>query len=597
MAQQVVSDNKSVQMVVENFSSSYKYYKSFRDDWLRYFKKYRSMLDVDTTLDYFKWRSKLFIPATGSAVDGLVTNLALTLIPNDGFFNVRPREPGDVERSRVMEKLLSYEFQESDFRSLFNTFLKQLAIYGTSPGKVFWKTIKRKQKRRRPVMAMDILGTEIDTGEFEIREEEDTIFDGPVFEPIDIFDFYISQKAKSLKDTWVIHRTNKKLGQIKELQKQGIYKNVGDLERLVSGENTQEDEYAKDKRRMIGLPDAWDDETGDNRTIEILEYWDQNREKIITIAGREVILRETTNPLGIDPFVLGGLWENPFQLYSSGVPEKCSDLQDQLNSEVNQRLDNRNLKQNMIIKVRRGANVNVRNILSKPGAVWLTDDMDAIDPITIPDVGTPNSFAEENLLKRDIEEITGVSQYAKAGGTDQGSRKTATEASLESRAGSKGFAYFVLQIEQQVLRPIIQKFYQLTELFMDEEKAVRILGEGSEEKYIKVSPSDVRGNYDFVPIASSQLINKDIMVQQMVQLLQMAAQDPSIDRRTIYKKIWEAWGYQNFDELFTQAPLMPVGMQEQMQAQQAKAQESMGMRPGSPQEGAAPVQVNSGIQV
>lgn len=585
-----LKENRKIDEYLGKLKNSQNYYSTIRNNWVKYYKKYRGWLDSDSMKDIYRWRSRLFIPATAEATDGLVQNLYLTFFGVSPFFNVHPREEGDVERARAIESLLAFEFEQSDFKKQFRKFLLNLCIYGTAFGKVYPKNETRKMKRRGELSVQGPEGP-ISLG-YDLVEKEVTVYDGPVFEALDNFDIFVSQKATCLQDSWVIQRSEKTIGQMKELEKRGIYTGVGDLEVLISNYK-QTDPDILSKKQIAGLPTAWSEDTGDDRRIEILECWDRDRKNVCTIAGRLKVVRTVENPLYIDPFIYCTLWDDPGNIYGIGVPEKGNDLQDQLNSEVNQRLDNRNLRQNLIIKVRRGSNINTAQLISKPGGVWLTDDMDALEPISLPDISSPNSFAEESLLKQEIEEITGVTKYVKGSGA--GGDRTATEASLLARSGSKGFAFLALMIEEYAMKPIIKKYYQLTELFMSEDKIVRILGSEAPQ-FVKMSPSDVRGDFDFIPAASSELQDRNLRAQQMIQMLQIAGQDPTLNRMAIYKKLWEAWGYKDFGELFNVQQQLPMDiMNQQLQAQaQASAEppqgpngpvEATGTRIPSPMEG------------
>lgn len=591
-----MSLNANVDEVVSRYKDGYNYYRSQRDSFVTYYKKYRGWLDANSTKDFYKWRSKLFIPSIGRAVDGLTVNLWLAIFSMTPFFEVKPREESDVARSKAVGALLEYQFEETSFKTEFLKFLIQLGIYGTSFGKVYQKTIKKKVKRRRPKEFMGVTFP----GEFELKEEEEVVYDGPCFQPIDIFDIVVSPNATSLEDTWVIHRSEKTLGEIKKMQKDGIYKNVDDLELLIMGSNPTEQSESKERKHVGGFPSAWGKEEGDDRRVEILEYHNMERTKIITVGGQSVELRNKENKLYIDPFVHANLWGVPFELYGIGIAEKAGDLQDQLNAEVNSRLDNRNLKQNFILKVRRGANVNTRSLISRPGAVWLTDDIEAIQAMTIPDVASNTSFAEENLLKQEIEEITGVTKYATGGGAET-SKKTATEVSVMTRSTSKSFALFVDKIVEQAIKPVVKKFYTINELFMEDETVVRILGQEG-MVFVALKPEDIMGNFDFIPAASSQMTDMNLKSQNLINLLGIAKDDPTLNRQTIYKKFWEANGYKDYNELFASPGLPQNPQTPQNNSSQPGGAVSQGgmpveptdMRPGTPFEGGTPITVGGG---
>jgi hypothetical protein len=221
--------------------------------------------------------------------------------------------------------------------------------------------------------------------------------------------------------------------------------------------------------------------------------------------------------------------------------------------------------------------------------------MTAIEPIQVPDIETSASFAEENILKQEIEEVTGITKYSKGAGV-AGDRTTATEASIVARSGSKSFAYMVMLIEESALKPIIEKYYQLTEMFMDKEVILRVLGDKGYE-FIALKPEDVRGCYDFIPQGTSELVDKNLKVQYLIQLLGIAKDDPALNRLAVYKNIWEALGQKNYSELFNLAMQPPMeanvgetGMNQSNIARQAIDQRmATGARMGTAQEGAMPV--------
>lgn len=556
MAEVTPSGNDTVSKLIGQYEDWRKYFRPVRDDFVKDYKQYRSILDVDSSKDYYKWRSKLFIPATARAVDGLLPDLLLTLFGPDPFFGVGPREPGDVMAAKLQESLLAYQFDCTDFFNKTYNYLKQYAIYGSTFGKVFWKKETVDEIIKFAIIDSDGVEKKIKT------IKSNVLIDQPWFEPIDIFALVWGKRAISLQDTAIYHRSEKT---IRELKETGVYGNIKDLERAIVSDKS-EGKYEEEVRRWSrGLSAAYSGDEGDERRVELLEYWNADRTETSTIAGQRIMVRPMRdNPYGkkYDPFVQTNIWGNPFEMLGVGIPEKVKDIQNQLNTEVNQRLDNRNLRQNFILKVRRGANINTRNLLSKPGAVWLTDDMTALEVISMPDTSSTSSFMEENMLEGKCEEITGVTKYATGGGVD--SRRTATEVSLLTRMASKSFALHLRQIEEQFIKPVIRKFMYLNSKFMEKEQFVRIIGDTGEFEFIKISPSSVSNtNYDLIAQGSSQLTDKNLKVQQMIQYMQLIVQDPTMIpfKKELTKRIWEAWGNKDFNAIMqTQIaqPTMPV---------------------------------------
>jgi hypothetical protein len=599
---------KGVQDKLDLYDNSKRYYQTSRDNWTKFYKQYRSILDAGTSRDYYKWRSKLFIPATARAVDGWLADIVLALFSPNPFFNLLPREEADVEQARLNETLETYQFEQANFFMKFLPYLFQLGIYGTTFGKNYWLEDKRTVtvKERQEFMGVPL-------GEPKTKKKTITLYNNPIFEPIDIFNISVSPSATSLEDTWIFQRSEKTLGECKRMAEQGIYKNVSEMENLIMSDVDSGNVESRERKLAQGFTGRYGDEKGDLRKIEILEFWNEGRTKTCTIGGGKVFLKPMrTSPFleagaeePFDPFVSTSLWGLPFELFGIGICEKSADLQDHLNSEVNQRKDNNNLRQNMIVKIRRGANVNTRSITSRPGGIWLTDDMGAIEPVVIPEVGTQVSFAEENLLSQRIEEVTGVTRYSTGSGA-AGKGKTATESSILARAGSKGFALMIKKIEETALKPIIRKFYQLNQLFMDEERVIRIAGDKA-PRFIKIPPLETGKEFDIQTAAASELVDKGLKAQQMIQFFQMNQGNPIV-QQNLLEKIYTLWGEKDFAQLNIPSEQMQEKMQQQQQQMQQAKQQAMikavtqggkqvpptGMRAGTPQEGGVPMPMGGG---
>ena len=579
MVEVVESPKSKADFVYKQYTTSRTYYKPRRDNFVKYYKQYRSILDADTTREYLKWRSKLFIPATARALDGWLPDMMLSLFGFDPFFEARPREGEDVLQAQIQEPLLLYQFDACSFFLNFYAFLKQLGLYGTSFGKVM----------------VDENGNN-------------------TFEPLEVFNMFYSPRATKLSDTWIAQRNERTLGEMKRMK---IYKNLDVLEQNIQIDKETDRYDIEVKKNIQGLPSKYSGEEGDDRRVELIEYWTTDRKKTMTVAGGSTLVRpERENPFGrydgswFDPFVNGALWANPFELEGVGIPEKIKDINDRINCEVNQRIDNRNLRMNQIILVRRGANVNVRNLKSFPGAVWMTDDITAVVPQIIPDVSSPASFEEEQRLEQKCEESTGVTKNILGQPTE--TRRTATEIASNVRMGSKAFMLHLRMNEEQVLKPILIKFAQLNSnpVFMSPEKAARIVGRLG----LAWKPTSVIPNFRL--LGPSQLMDSNLKVQQMIQFLQIVQNDPMFNKTQIYKRIYEGWGYKDFETLLAPPPMpMMPGMPGMMQGTPMQGQnrgtplqgtgippQTMGGRPvaptdvrvGSPAEGGQMMMVGGG---
>jgi hypothetical protein len=420
-------------------------------------------------------------------------------------------------------------------------------------------------------------------------------------------------KATSLEESWVCQRSEKTLREMKnakDFNGKPLYENIGQIENLIMRDRTEGRYEDIVKRSFKGLTTPYSGDEGDDRKIELIEYWNQPRTKTCTVAAGQVLVRPMRdNPFGYgyDPYLGSNMWGNPFELLGQGIPKKCEALQDQLNSEVNQRLDNRSLRQNLIFKVRRGANINTRNLISRPGNVWLTDDMTALEVLNIPDISTPYSFQEENMLEMKCEEITGVTRYATGAGSNNAAR-TATEASILTRMTNKSFALHLKILEDSFIKPMVRKFMYLNSKFIERDMFVRIVGNPNGYQFIKISPDDLRKtDFDILVYGASQLTDKNMKQQQMVQYMQIIGADPDMAgwKHELHRRIWENWGNKDFDIIQQKAMEAQLAKMRAMAQMQAAAPQVPGATGGVPQaptglrlpsanEGVAPIALGGG---
>lgn len=563
--------------IVNLWTGRYQAAKAYRrpieTNFLEYLEQYKGILKTPES-GIYKYRSKLFIPATSKCIDGVLAALMMQLFASKPNFSVTPRESQDVEQAKLLQALLEYQFEEADFFTEFQTFLKQCLIYGTSIGRVFWDT----QKKVLEPEQRDFLGSQFPEMQPETEEQETLMFDGPVFKAVDIWNFFWDPMAHNLEDGWKIIRYERSIDELREINRvkgKAVYKNLDQLEND-TGTATDPETITneRDRKDVMGFttdPRAAEPTESKRKKVEILECWNEDDTEVVWIGnGRVEIRGPIKNPFahGTSGLVRLVYTTFPFEFTGVGIPERIADLQEQLNNITNQRNDNINIILNRMWKVQRGAGVDTKALASQPNRIIFTNDMAAIEELTTPMV-CQDSYREGANLEAKIEEATGATKFTIGMGQDSGGG-TATEAMIQQQSGQSGFALMLRQIESMALKPIIRMFYELNQQMMDKAKVVRIVGpEG--EAFINVKPEDIAGNFDFMPEGFTTMMRKEVQVRLMMEFLKLTGGDPLVDRRSIYKKIWEAWGFKNWEEILAkQMPLPPM-------------QPGAGMKPGAPQ--------------
>lgn len=212
-------------------------------------------------------------------------------------------------------------------------------------------------------------------------------------------------------------------------------------------------------------------------------------------------------------------------------------------------MDNVTLVLNRMWKVKNGSGVDEDELVSDAGGVVHTNDMDGLESIPMPDV-TTSSYREETLIKADIQQTTGVSDFTRGVGSDSLGNDTATGISLIQEAGNSRFRLKIRNLEAGI-EELGRFIISLNGQFMAEEKVVRILGDDGIE-WLTVRPEDLRGNFDVIVQSGSTLpSNEAVERKQTMELFNIFAGDPEVNQRELKRMVMEAFGQKNIDKLLS----------------------------------------------
>lgn len=503
-----MSINNLADKIVNCFERASEARNTHHERWKRYYDLYRCRSKPDGEDS----KANIFVPEVYTTIETLVPRLISNFLnTSKPIVQVIGREESDMANAKAAEQLLLYQFERMSLHVSLVTFYKQALLYGTSIGKVYWNY---RQKSNGTVVS-----------------------DEPAFDVINLFDFYVDPEACGIDDArFCIHRSFLSFEELKEREESGIYKNVDQLK----GSNVW--------NGLSGSIDKGPDDVSDalnERDIEILEYWENDR--VVTVAERSVILRDTPNPFhhGKKPFVQLIFVPVPFEFYGIGVVEPIEGLQLELNTKRNQRLDNVSLAINRMWLLQRGALDDLRQLHSRPGGVIVVNDLSGLQPLPSPDV-TSSSYQEEEIIKNDMQNTSGVSDYIRGSHTPY--RHTATEVKIKSDQSNTRFEFNFKLMAEMGLKKIAGMVIQLNQQFMDRERTVRVTGRNGME-FIRISPEEIAGNFDLIPNVDPMQIDESEKKQQMLTLYSNLIKNPVVDQRVLSRKLLESFDFQNTDEI------------------------------------------------
>jgi len=445
------------------------------------------------------WTNKQHPALVYQAMD---TMLAGLLDPSPSWkLRARPRivGPGEMPDVEAMkagvkanELLLNDELAVDGYGEKQTVYLQQNLIAGLTVGKNYWCT------ETGPAFSSKIKSVPIrepNSGKIiafqpqmvQTPQGEETYFDGPSFEPIDVRDFIWHQAATSLdKAIRVTHRVWKDFGELKDLERQGIYKNVDQLI-----ESRDQSNPMKAREQDLFSMDRTKDK------IEVLECWIDHGRRVVSIGNRKVLLRDTGNPYHFNhlqnryPFVVCSTTPDLFRIPGVAEVEIVREVQEILWTLLNQRLDNLQLINNAIVLLREDMD-DPDSFDFYPGARNLVSDPTQVQMWT-PNVNIANlSLQAEEISRNDLQNLIGASPALQ--GTDQGGPDTATQASLVASLAQRRLAMKKQQTKWCAKRTG-EQWLALNQQYISKDRYVPVVGQSGELAIETIQPLLLQGRY------------------------------------------------------------------------------------------------------
>ena len=535
-------DTQPAEYISELFETVKRWRAPYEDRWKTFYKIYRNYRDKTA----YPFKSNIFVPYIFSIVESVVPKMLGTIFNTRPIISVQARQGSNENLAKILERLLEYQLDEEqlEFFTKILEFFKECAIYGTS----FLKVIPR------------------------FNDDDMASFNYIDVEPIDLFNIFPDFRAKSVRRMkYIMQLSYMDFDELEKLERQGFYKNVQKVKDYVES-NINVDAAKRERLTNVGILDEYGYDS-ERKIIECIEYWDEN--KIYVIGARKIVLKEDDNPFkGLLPFIMARYIPVQHELYGIGIPEIGQDLQEELNTVRNQRMDNVNLIINRIWVANKYADIDFDQLVSYPGNVITTNDVNAIQPLDTRDV-TKSAYMEEEIIKKDIDNAVGEYEYSR--GALPQRKETATGIVRLQQAASVRFDTVVKMLEFTVIRHIAKMFLWLDYQFLDRTDLQAILGEedynllGAEDFYNQ-DPDTMLKQYNFQPMGSSTTAIKEVRIQQIMQAYKLFVQDPGINQTELKKMVLDVLDIKNANKL-----LVPI----QMQAPPQPAPPGAGGGPGA----------------
>jgi hypothetical protein len=415
--------------------------------------------------------------------------------------------------ARRMEKLIHDQIDESKGSSEIRNALLESSLLGTGIVKGPFNFNKKLHKW--------------DTGEDGERSYNPLEVRVPRIEFVSCWDFYPDPGATSIEECeYVIHRHKLNKSQLRQLRNMPYFDEDAIRNCLQMGANYEEKSFESHLK-----DDARSDE--DYQTnFEVLEYWgimdaEYAREVGIELADDiddldEVqvnawvcgnsLLRAVVNPFTPYrlPYHAFPYERNPYNFFGIGVAENMDDSQQIMNGHARMAVDNLAMAGSLVFDVDESALVGGQSMEIYPGKIFRRQA--GMPGQAIHGLKFPNT-APENMMMFDkfrqlADEQTGIPSYSHGQTGVQSMTRTASGMSMLLGASSLNIKTVVKNLDDFLLRPLGEAFFQWNMQFFE-------------------GGLDVKGDLEVKATGTNSLMQKEVRSQRLTTFLQ-TVQNPAV---------------------------------------------------------------------
>ena len=501
--------------------------------------------------------------------------------PDPQKFDLSPAQ----RAARRMEKLIHDQIEESHGSSEIRNALLESALLGTGIVKGPFNFNKKLNKW--------------DTDEDGNRNYNPLEVRVPRIEFVSCWDFYPDPSATSIEECeFVVHRHKMNKSQLRQLRNMPYFNEDVIRECLTEGPNYEEKDFESQLR-----DDARVDEYESN--FEVIEYWGIMDAEYAREVGIELdediddldevqinawicgnkLLRAVVNPFTPYriPYHAFPYEKNPYNFFGIGVAENMDDSQQIMNGHARMAVDNLAMAGSLVFDVDESALVGGQSMEIYPGKIFRRQA--GMPGQAIHGLKFPNT-APENMMMFDkfrqlADEQTGIPSYSHGQTGVQSMTRTASGMSMLLGASSLNIKTVVKNLDDFLLRPMGESFFQWNMQFFE-------------------GDLDVKGDLEVKATGTNSLMQKEVRSQRLTMFLQ-TAQSPAIAPFVKISKLVSELAYSldlDPDEILNdpeEAAMMAqiIGMQNvgqttgeeaQPNSQQPGGMESLAGVPATPQE-------------
>lgn len=551
-------DNDLLTETSQQYDLSKRYLDSVHERMNSQEELYRCFIDKST----YPHQAKVFDPRIFRVIETITPRM----VANEPTGSFYPVEEGDVATNQILNALIKYDWRRAVMFPKLVTFVKSLLLFGTAFGRTYWDFRECEKTRMEPkTINGKTVWTPTSTKKYTYTE-----YDGPNFEVLNIYDCFPDPNATSLDNMrWFIYRSFKTIDELEDendARGSEYWKNLDELKSAIKdkkdkderkrGYQPQDINYREHRRVMLSTQELHGEDISNPEFVILIRY--EKERWVFTVPEYGIVIRDVDNPYfhGQLPIIYGVDYPYPGELYGMGEIEPIDRIQRAINAVLNQRLDNVQLVLRNMWKVKKNSGVDMHTLVSAPGNIVTTDDMEAVDTINVPDV-TGGTFVQTmNYLTAAMQNGSGITDYTMGINTNlHTANETATGTRLIQQEANAQFKLKIQLFNSMVIERIANQWKDLRIQYTTDKQKIRIIGRndvkymmdktelgrtdmmgqpimpgdlGTQAKmvvgkddnfaFLTLLPDDIQpsvvGDYDFIAAPSSEQLTDPVAMQE-----------------------------------------------------------------------------------
>ena len=543
-------------------------------------------------------RSNLHIPRTYEVIDTLRSRFLKAFFDQRPYLDFIPQpEGGSTEslslaedKAEIAAALVDMQLDKNNAVELFYDYITSFLIFPAAIVGVGWRWEQEIIKKRvpQPIYANTPFGQRIVDWKYQTVKQWETTWDDNEIVNIDFFDFWIDPAATNLDDARGVFQREWLTREELE-NKIELLSNAGEGELypvdLDSLANDRVDQGRFERISSIGKSQGEQNiyNSPEKDSFEVLHYWEDRRHAII--INRTECIYDGPSPYWRHrkkPFVVESYDPLPNEFYGLSAVDIIADLQEEENTQHNQRMDSVNMVINKMWKVRRGADIDDDQLISRPHGIVEVDNMDDVMTFEMGDIPASAFQAEQKTIKQ-IENAIGTPPIVRGAEGTRG--KTATETREQSSSAAIRFDTKIMLFESIGMKRLAHLMDMNNQQFVDDERLVKVSKESNQSTWQKVSPAEIMGQFDYRPAGANidPSANKEIRREQLTNMMMflMEQGNPFVDYQKLTREWIQAFDIRNPEKFLLSEEEM---MQQMAQNQQQEQEEGQGQPQGPTQQ-------------